>query len=1571
MISFSRKTLELLPTPSLVSLTNSMITRKQEKIVKLSSVNSRISKLTGTYSISLPQGGRYNVKGGNSSKTVEDRKKEQIVPTLGAVTVIETIQASGTTGKPFVEGTTVSHNEDDVASMVSEVRGFYSGEIADEEIDVDGSVLQGEVQDLTDQANSLVLDIKDIESVIDSINDILSKRTTGALPSPVINVTDLEIELDSRGKARIAEIKEFIENRIITPYIENDKRINQLKAQLKQELNEEPLFDFVFGPPVSTGGKFILSDDGIYYDSRIGGIYDKGVNEYLRQIFEIENRKKKLNTGDLWKLEYAPNIGGKGIPFGKADIDSLKNTIFSEVYDMSSADLELFYINDDILQAFEDDKRAHLEEINGQISGLMSNGYSATDSVVRNAYQSVAAIANAYDSKIVKRRKQLQLAALFGPYRISKKGDPFGEGNLYHIEKDGTETRIERIPVNDFSFLQETGTNVSVEQQKNITLFSEDLDDVILPIEPKFLVSPPGSAPAIIPSFNVDIGGKGSWVNMAEGYQYTDEAYSSTTAYVKSITDEIVTDGLLVCYNFLDKEISNPSSVSFKVDNVAEGSTKLNAMLVAHDAKDVFLSGLGIPFLRGTQWDRRGKYGISFKPMKGSYVRLPNNIQGGDYNKNTIELDNLFSSPRGATIEFWVHASHIHSEMTEEHRYRLVLANENSGKPFSGNRKTTATKATRLVYDIEGNPRTDPNKVHGMIIGFRDRGHVGVTPSGLEFVICPTVGQNDNTWGHSVCIAEDTGGNEYGVIIPSSVQTAVKNKNIKDVENEFLHFAISFDPAIDTVNVFCDGELLTTSSITASFGTSFEDMNIPSKVVYDSAAKNDPAISWWNSFYSTSGTGDPLVLPEGSRIPQNPVIFTPWIIGGGYTDAIGYAGEKMLAGPGGFLGANTNDSYWGNGAAIGDHFPGQHTPGLGGFRVSGTSLVPRSGLDGNVGSFKIYTKALSLREAKKNYDAQKGFFKKIQTRQFNQFDVSGYMSDGFSLKTIISIPVGKMPSGGWPLLVSIPSTGNYRTSNFATPLSQELARSGYVIISVDHRSVGSFNADHSYNFAANTKEYYTGDGYRIREILDIFEAMDLAISSVSSLVTSSVINTDKIGVYGGSNGGVGSLFAARLSGQPVSGLRPLITEAEEKLTASGYTTINDWGYSDSDTFRTIKAVSTESAISTDLSALALRDYISQSPSAVTSLSFMRRLYRANANRYNVQTMEDLQPLIFAENYSGIANWFNASGVHDIITGPYPVSSVTIPTDMYLSWNDLQYSPYLALHKYISLHPSTTPVRVEISTGHHGSPTNYEYEIEKCVRQVEWLDKYVKGIPNGVDTDSKYKLSILPNSTALLQDYFYEFNYIETDSYPVNDGTLVYYLSGNGTSGTLETTNTSVAGSSIIEHNDLSSFTLSGFAAVLSAGTDLTDTQYTTNIFDFSTVSFESDALTKDILCVGTPSASFYVSGNAGGVASGIQVVIGIYERTDSADIYVGGGVTTTNTNGGYITIEARPISYRFRSGKKFLLKVATLFLQTQVLETGTSYVLTWEALPYGHDFSFLLVHDTTNPASITFPTKSV
>ena len=125
-------------------------------------------------------------------------------------------------------------------------------------------------------------------------------------------------------------------------------------------------------------------------------------------------------------------------------------------------------------------------------------------------------------------------------------------------------------------------------------------------------------------------------------------------------------------------------------------------------------------------------------------------------------------------------------------------------------------------------------------------------------------------------------------------------------------------------------------------------------------------------------------LHEGAPIaPQIPMM-TPWIIGGGFTDVCprSYTVESNVGfktTPFGFLGTNTNATYFPTTADVSrGGITGQHIRGLGGETYSGlVRNIPRSGLDGYMGSFKLYSRPLNTSEVRQNYDAQRGYFGNI------------------------------------------------------------------------------------------------------------------------------------------------------------------------------------------------------------------------------------------------------------------------------------------------------------------------------------------------------------------------------------------------------------------------------------------------------------------------------------------------------------------------------------------------------------------------------------------------------------------
>ena len=785
------------------------------------------------------------------------------------------------------------------------------------------------------------------EDNIALIVSVLEDRANGILEEPDINLDRIAhlASDDPSIQAVVDNYVKFVQDNIVAPFEENKARFDQLSKTTQIGLQGEdlPIFNLTYGPPLSVKGQFILSDDGLYYNSITGGIP------------EVSGMVAASST---WNLNFPPNLGGKGETFSRENLDNFVDTVFNYDYSPENSIANLYYDSDDILQTFEKNKIIHVTLIHDQIKELTDAGHAPDGALVVNHYGSIGAIANLYETKSKKRKKQLQLVSIFATdqYSFTDASVPekdLGLGNGVLIENTSETITpdwhpIERIPLNNFAFLRKAGVAISLVKQEKLLLFSEDLDDIILPITPVFVQSK-AQPFSVIDKFSLTPANPEAFPYFAGS-----KSVSGTTGIVQSLVESIVSDGMILGYNFLKPSIVDASSGVFNLDNFTPDSGGfLNGQLVASSLDSVFPSGLGIPKLTGT--------------LPGqSYARLPSNYSPDELSNfpHTTSLDGLFYEGNkrynsttklggGVTFDFWVHVPSL--QMTDAHRYRLVAACENSGGYSSGG-----------VQEVNES-RTDPlgihdaTKTHGMIIGFRDAGG-STTSSGLEFGLFPTVSQNDTngTFGHSVAIASklqyddgvlNTGSiRELGTIVGSS--TIVNGKSIIDASANFIHMATVFDFNTDQVRIYCDGEVLTTSSI----GTSF-DLRATNTLQIPSLSQNGGYLvsSWENT------------TKDGPVVGNLGFGFTPWILGGGFTDGI----EKVStigANDPGFLGYNTNTRY---GSPPSNS---QHSPSLGGI----TSTKPSSGLDGFLGSFKVYSRALSNSEVRRNFNLQKGFYKNIK-----------------------------------------------------------------------------------------------------------------------------------------------------------------------------------------------------------------------------------------------------------------------------------------------------------------------------------------------------------------------------------------------------------------------------------------------------------------------------------------------------------------------------------------------------------------------------------------------------------------
>ena len=660
------------------------------------------------------------------------------------------------------------------------------------------------------------------------------------------------------------------------------------------------VFDLVYGPPISKEGQFVLTIDGLYYDSQSGG-----VPEILGFVPPAE----------FYKFEQPANLGGKGQIITNADM----NLFVSSIFDINTVDnsnsIKDFYDNDHFLQTLIGERNKHINKLNLDLSAYSLAGSSLA--LLENTRQEIYSQVALHNNKIDRRKKQIEVAV--------KASTLYGSTSSF---TPGT------IPINDFTYLKDLNIVPTLEQQKNIIFTQADICDVVLPLHPKFVKAQAAQSAFVANHLLVPTIGKGSIIydGATSGVGTTTGASGTGTLY--SLTDGIVTDKLFAIYNFLEGIAEPPSSTKFAVMNCAsELSLYGNAQLIADNVSSVYVSGLSIPRLKGlVKYKSNGTVnGV------GSAVRLP------DIN----EFNDLFYKPEGCSLEFWVHVPGIETSSTSNVEpagewgpltlNRLILGCENIGGDLA------ISDNNKIPY-IDGT-----ETVKGFIMGFtRDQqitrngvatsaiSDVSNPLSGVGFFMAPTVSYNGSSIGFiNKSISEDcvVDVNDYYKMFVSG-NYELSSRSFNDVSSNFCHICTTISPSSNEITVYLDGIAMATSSISEVFG---EQIYSPVKL---------PTFYRSNSFEYNSDTikGPNFAGMANVNLATGPSLnsfFTPYILGGGYTDGI--LKDDMTSG---FMGA-----------------------------LHGK----KSGLNGFIGSAKFYSKTLNKGEVLKNYKAQKGYFKNIKT----------------------------------------------------------------------------------------------------------------------------------------------------------------------------------------------------------------------------------------------------------------------------------------------------------------------------------------------------------------------------------------------------------------------------------------------------------------------------------------------------------------------------------------------------------------------------------------------------------------
>ena len=678
------------------------------------------------------------------------------------------------------------------------------------------------------------------------------------------------------------------------------------------------IFRLEYGPPKAKQGQFILTIDGLYYDSQSGGVPDVPTVSLPP-------------AGERYLNKYSPNLGGKGTPIGLDQLDIFIDTLFDPNLISDDPLLHKYYDGDHLLQQLISEKSKHLNDLTTQINNATAAG-SGT-SVVYNMRQALMSNTAKHDSRIDKRKKQIELAVVTP--------GTFGS--------EATVPQVGHIPINDFTYLKDYNVRVSLELQKGLTFSQAEVSGVVLPLHPLFVAASGteagfGSDHLMLPAI-----GKA-------GIIYDSSTTGAREVSLLNLTDEITVDKLFAVYNFLEATTETPTESPYDslskwgVLNCAASGVQQtvdplnpiiynNAKLLSKDVDTIFTNGLSIPRLTGlVQYDSLGN-----TPELGNAVRLP----------ESYEFNNFFYNSSGATIETWVYVPGI--ETSSSSRY-----NSPAGQwgPYNYN---------RLIIGCENNGGVDeklttdepPNTfgsehVKGFVMGFsRDRQVTSdLAPNNTPddnptermcFFAAPTISYNTSGIGfiatdEALCTDQN---NMYKFKVDLDVSGS-HGRNFGDVSGQFMHVVYTVDPSANKMSFYLDGVEMASSGIGAAFGlpTSHSFLALPTWYYGEDL---DGSIEKKSFEYNLTSTNQTTDFNYGPKLNTNT---TPWVLGGGYTD--------------GFL------KWTGHPTEL---------PDMDGFMSKYHGKV--SGLYGYLGSTKFYSKALSLKEIQKNYNAQEPYFKNI------------------------------------------------------------------------------------------------------------------------------------------------------------------------------------------------------------------------------------------------------------------------------------------------------------------------------------------------------------------------------------------------------------------------------------------------------------------------------------------------------------------------------------------------------------------------------------------------------------------
>ena len=498
--------------------------------------------------------------------------------------------------------------------------------------------------------------------------------------------------------------------------------------------------------------------------------------------------------------------------------------------------------------------------------------------------------------------------------------------------------------------------------------------------------------------------------------------------------------------------------------------------------------------------------------------------------------------------------------------------------------------------------------------------------------------------------------------------------------------------------------------------------------------------------------------------------------------------------------------------------------------------------------------------------AQGGCTDPLPNGQFVEFlDQPVVYTDGYQTRMDVRVPAVAPGPCGWPTVLVIHS--NRGSKEAVATEAANFARNGYVALTFDVRGQGT-------SMALNNPLVYGRGALNLRERMDVFEILEAAEAQYGP-----AIDFQRLGVTGPTQGGLFAWCAAAHSGR-VPPPNPWRSQPFPVIAAAA---VHDFD-------------------------LDLHEWLLPEGENASEM-FVFNVFADQPGLHVEPGYRALvEPYVLAEDYAGLRAVLDPPALNL----PTLLRTSDVPMLVTLSYDDMFGAASRTLEEWSSILPNSAKL-LNLTTGGHRTPLNDREAKLREDREMQWFDRFLRGVQNGVEQLPEYRFAIEPDSRGESLDKQRIWDEQLGNTHPsVAANYKRLYL---GAGGLAETATGGGVGLDVLHSVNPSGYSIADYVA------DLPSAEEVLQKIPLQGLQYDGAPLPQDLVAVGAAHARLQLQSSD---ADFLVHVALIDVRPSGLTRYIAGGFRTVRGHaGGQLTLDV-PIAaygYRIRAGHRLRVRV--------------------------------------------------